>query len=216
MFSRNELYLHILEFGLLNIRAAAFFENTRLCEIEADHLHNIPSLIDEGSEFRHEYYFDKERALYLERLKTLKGPDKPKSDMHRFVLGRYMDLWTELRKTYKGKMESVVSTEQEHDSVDESFNEPFEMNIKDVFFFKNGPTVLAGPISGTDAFIGPCKCEVVIGKKKYATVQIDGEMMAHSASRDFRSISTFDRSFTVDKRVISTGNCVLRPIKREH
>jgi len=39
-----------------------------LCAIEADHLHNIPSLLYETNEERHLYYIEAERAGYLEFL----------------------------------------------------------------------------------------------------------------------------------------------------
>ena len=40
-----------------------------MCRIEADHLHNIPTLLHEENEHRHEYYIREERGLYLQRLR---------------------------------------------------------------------------------------------------------------------------------------------------
>jgi hypothetical protein len=42
-----------------------------LCRIEADHLHNIPTLLGETNEHRHVFYIMQERELYLERLRKL-------------------------------------------------------------------------------------------------------------------------------------------------
>ena len=43
----------------------------QLCEIEADHIHNLPSLLDEPNEERHKCYIANERWLYIERLRKL-------------------------------------------------------------------------------------------------------------------------------------------------
>jgi hypothetical protein len=69
--TRDQAYLILLRFGLIWVRDLAWSGRIDLCEIEADHLHNIPSLIGETSEDRHTYYLDVERGLYLERLHAL-------------------------------------------------------------------------------------------------------------------------------------------------
>jgi len=69
--TRDEAYLKLLDFGLVWVRNLAWSGRIDLCQIEADHLHNIPSLIGETSEDRHTYYLDVERGLYLERLHAL-------------------------------------------------------------------------------------------------------------------------------------------------
>lgn len=70
--TRSEAYKHILTMGLLALRdRAPRFNSSRLVEIEAEHLHNIPSLIDEDNLHRHFYYFNKERPAYIERLRNL-------------------------------------------------------------------------------------------------------------------------------------------------
>ena len=74
--TRSEAYKHILAMGLLALRdRAPRFNSSRLIEIEAEHLHNIPSLIDEGNLQRHLYYFNKERPSYIESLKNLNLPE---------------------------------------------------------------------------------------------------------------------------------------------
>jgi len=40
-------------------------------QIEADHLHNIPTLLGESNEHRHVYYILQERGVYLQRLQEL-------------------------------------------------------------------------------------------------------------------------------------------------
>jgi hypothetical protein len=60
---RDSVYLHILHFGLLRLRDAAGAGYAEYCRVEADHLHNLPSLIGEQSESRHDYYYHAERSL---------------------------------------------------------------------------------------------------------------------------------------------------------
>jgi hypothetical protein len=68
MQARQQAYAEILRWGLLAIREAAYAGKTKLCEIEADHIHNLPSLLDEPNEARHHCYVVQERAYYLDRL----------------------------------------------------------------------------------------------------------------------------------------------------
>jgi hypothetical protein len=68
---REQAYLDLLERGLVLLRNFAHAGNVELCRIEADHLHNIPTLLHEGNERRHEYYIRRERGLYLQRLREL-------------------------------------------------------------------------------------------------------------------------------------------------
>jgi hypothetical protein len=68
---RREAYERVLSIGLLAIRdVAARRGQADVCEVEADHLHNIPSLLDETNEHRHVYYAVHERGLYLARIRA--------------------------------------------------------------------------------------------------------------------------------------------------
>jgi hypothetical protein len=74
--TRSEAYKHILTMGVLALRdRAPRFNSSRLVEIEAEHLHNIPSLIDEDNLQRHLYYFNKERPAYIASLQELAIPE---------------------------------------------------------------------------------------------------------------------------------------------
>jgi hypothetical protein len=89
MIERDQIYVQILHFGLLRLRDAACGGHVQYCAIEAEHLHNIPSLIDESNELRHQSYFEKERSYYLERVdRSIPGVD--------FTLRRYEELWQQL------------------------------------------------------------------------------------------------------------------------
>jgi hypothetical protein len=71
MEKRRQAYLDLLTHGLAAIVNLAHRGQVELCLIEADHLHNIPSLVDETNEHRHRYYIEQERGAYLERLRML-------------------------------------------------------------------------------------------------------------------------------------------------
>ncbi len=75
MQGRTDAYRRILYLGLLLIREAARMGDARLCEIEADHLHNLPALLNEPDESRHQYYIRAERSLYLHRLSERNDDD---------------------------------------------------------------------------------------------------------------------------------------------
>jgi hypothetical protein len=89
MTDRDVIYLKILKVGLVSLRNAAYSGNTQYWIIEAEHLHNLPSLVGESNESRHEYYFDAERHSYLESV------DRSMPEV-RYTLARYDELWCEL------------------------------------------------------------------------------------------------------------------------
>jgi hypothetical protein len=68
---RERAYLDLLQHGLVLVRNFAYGGQLELCRIEADHLHNVPTLLGETNEHRHVYYIVQERGLYLERLREL-------------------------------------------------------------------------------------------------------------------------------------------------
>jgi hypothetical protein len=62
-----EIVCEILRVGLLRIRALGWDRNPERCAIEADHLHNLPSLIASFDPQRLGYYWDAERVCFIER-----------------------------------------------------------------------------------------------------------------------------------------------------
>jgi hypothetical protein len=94
MSRRDEIYLRMLDFALVTMRNYAQDWPAGYCVVEADHVHNLPSLVGETNEARHVYYLRDERAIYLERVdRTRPGID--------FLLARYEELWTELEALLK-------------------------------------------------------------------------------------------------------------------
>ena len=70
--TQSDAYKRILAMGLLALRdRAPRFDSPRLVQIEAEHLHNIPSLIEDENWLRHDYYYNTERPAYLASLKEL-------------------------------------------------------------------------------------------------------------------------------------------------
>lgn len=68
--SLDEVYTSILSLGLIALRNAGDAKDSQRCVIEADHLHNLPSLIGEENISRHLYYLNKERVRYVEKARA--------------------------------------------------------------------------------------------------------------------------------------------------
>src|SRR5690242_17521360 len=65
MIELDEHYRSILRAGLNRLRDAARLGNLSRCQIEAEYLHNIPSLIGEENIHRHQDHATREREAYL-------------------------------------------------------------------------------------------------------------------------------------------------------
>jgi len=77
----------IISYGLLNIRRYGANGDARQCEVEADHIHNLPSVLfdfDDGSFF---YYWEVEKPIYEKYTK--------KNDR-----GMFEESWEELERHY--------------------------------------------------------------------------------------------------------------------
>ena len=72
---REQAYLDLLHRGMVMVRNLAERGQLELCRVEADHLHNIPTLLGESNERRHVFYIVKERGLYLQRLRELSATE---------------------------------------------------------------------------------------------------------------------------------------------
>jgi hypothetical protein len=68
---RDQAYLDLLHYGLVLLRNVAHGGRVELCRIEAEHLHEVPTLIGEANERRHEYYLRGTRRLYLQQVREL-------------------------------------------------------------------------------------------------------------------------------------------------
>lgn len=62
-----EIVCEILRVGLWRIRALGWDRNPERCAIEADHLHNLPSLVASFDPSRLGYYWDAERLSFIKQ-----------------------------------------------------------------------------------------------------------------------------------------------------
>jgi hypothetical protein len=62
-----DVILDILQKGLLRIRALGWSGNSAACASEADHLHNLPSLLSNYSPELLRYYWEAEKPGYCSR-----------------------------------------------------------------------------------------------------------------------------------------------------
>ena len=62
-----EIVAEILETGILRIRSFAWSSMPDLCAIEADHIHNLPSLLRDFTVEKLRYYWEVEHMSYMER-----------------------------------------------------------------------------------------------------------------------------------------------------
>ncbi len=60
-----KVILEILELGILRIRSAGWAGNSRQCAAEADHIHNLPSLLIDYTPEKLRYYFEAERTSFI-------------------------------------------------------------------------------------------------------------------------------------------------------
>ena len=95
--NRDSAYLQILTLGLNALRDAARAGDSARCFFEAEHLHNIPSLVGEENISRHLYYFNTERVRYIERAKAHDAEQK--SDSCKAVLSLYVSFWEKIIAT---------------------------------------------------------------------------------------------------------------------
>jgi hypothetical protein len=68
-----EILSAILQTALLRIRAAGWTGDGAGCALEADHVHNIPTIIATGSESLLQTYWEVERPLFAARGSHLNG-----------------------------------------------------------------------------------------------------------------------------------------------
>jgi hypothetical protein len=82
------LYLRLLHFGLPVARDAAAAGDSVWAHAELEMLHNIPSLIGETNALRHRYYWESERAAYIDWVSQA-GRERATSQLNVF----YKPVW---------------------------------------------------------------------------------------------------------------------------
>ena len=69
----TEVLLRILRYGIIRIRMYGWAGSADLCAIEADHIHNLPSLISNPTLPLLSYYFDVSRVAFIEQARGTSG-----------------------------------------------------------------------------------------------------------------------------------------------
>lgn len=87
----DKIYLNLLKNGIISLREATSSNDLVWCGNEAEHLHNIPSLIEESNLERHIYYFNFERKKYLEWVKSTGN-----TRLIKFINKNYIRNWERL------------------------------------------------------------------------------------------------------------------------
>lgn len=82
----DPLYLELLQAGLLLLRSAACDGNLEWCKVEAEHLHNVPSLIGEENMERHFYYMKNERLRYVQWVQSASQSTTTTEAIARYIL----------------------------------------------------------------------------------------------------------------------------------
>jgi hypothetical protein len=69
----------------------------------------------------------------------------------------------------------------------------FELEVAEVFHFKDGKTVFVGPVPCGAKYIPPSQAEVVVNGRVVAAVRLEGEMIPNGRHpKNYRSVSTTD------------------------
>jgi hypothetical protein len=63
----GRLLLELLKLGTLRIRALGWSGDATRCAVEADHIHNLPSLLTDYSPEGLSYYWEAERTSFAEQ-----------------------------------------------------------------------------------------------------------------------------------------------------
>ncbi len=71
-----QVVLHLLAHGLLRIRAFAGAGESKKCFIEADHLHNLPSLLSDYRPEMLQFYWEIERPSFVKQV-----PEQERRDL---------------------------------------------------------------------------------------------------------------------------------------
>jgi hypothetical protein len=63
----EQTLLEILRIGILRIRGAAWAGDISRCAIEADHIHNLPQLLENYAPDLLKYYWETERTAFIDQ-----------------------------------------------------------------------------------------------------------------------------------------------------
>src|SRR5436309_2356627 len=87
----DPLYLSLLHWGLISVRNASYAGDINWCRAEAEHLHEIPTLIGDENIFRHFDYARRMRRIFLSWLEQANNPE-----LKKFVDDLYCPIWKKM------------------------------------------------------------------------------------------------------------------------
>lgn len=109
---RDEQYIKILRFGLNRLRSLCAASRCDEAFAEADHLHNIPSLLGEENDLRHAYYLVTECEQYKKSFEDNHTDASENAFDH--VERVYEPCWKSIRESL---MRGVVECVQQSDKI---------------------------------------------------------------------------------------------------
>ena len=103
----NKLYVRLLNIGLVQLRnlAAGNLPVGAWILAEAEHLHAIPSLLNDDNIHRHIDYYVRMRGMYLDWHEQSGLSDSILADEQRLLLRSYAGVWDEMHELLKGTPE---------------------------------------------------------------------------------------------------------------
>lgn len=88
-------------------------------------------------------------------------------------------------------------------------NSRFEMQIVDLFQFRDGRAVFVGRISSSAPVIGACTCRLLVDGVERATIHVEGEMIPNGTHPEgHRSVSTTE-PVPLDRQTVLSSKCSL-------
>jgi len=90
-------------------------------------------------------------------------------------------------------------------------NPTVKLLVKDIFFFKDGRTVLVGSVEGEAKYIRAGDYELWVNDRQQGRIHLEGEMIGNPADQsplDMRSVSTCENT-GLTRELVADGSCVL-------
>jgi hypothetical protein len=100
MFTKKDKYpkrvrmaiADIMETAILSIRFNLRQENLKYCEIELNHIHNLPKILKDFKQDELNYYWSITREDYIAKLKNLGKPDLNVYEQQWDTLKKYVEI----------------------------------------------------------------------------------------------------------------------------
>lgn len=89
----------------------------------------------------------------------------------------------------------------------------FRMRIRQTFCFRDGRTVLVGPVEGQEIPLRSCACELLVNGQVRQIIMVEGEMMPEPRHElGYRSVASRDK-LSISPQEVETQECFLQAAK---